>query len=151
MFGPVVFHGYGQTGAGTISMATPFDVPGSVGFPPEAVDVQVRGSDGTPLPAAEVFTDGWVHTRDLGHLDADGRLYLSGRTRDVIIVNAGLHYAGPIERLLATHLGAGCAPARITAIDEAPLAPSGKPDKRLLRPTHAQPAETDPALTRALK
>ncbi|MEX5633689.1 class I adenylate-forming enzyme family protein [Parafrankia sp. FMc2] len=213
VLGPVVFHGYGQTEAGTISMATPFDVPGSVGFPPEAVDVQVRASDGTPLPAgesgelfvrtpaqavgywadpaqtAEVFTDGWVRTRDLGHLDADGRLYLSGRTRDVIIVNAGLHYAGPIERLLATHpdvaeayvvgapdentgeavhafvvpvagrdpdpaalrtlvtthLGADCAPATITTIDEAPLAPSGKPDKRLLRPTHAQPTGVGPA------
>ncbi|GAA1742048.1 long-chain fatty acid--CoA ligase [Luedemannella helvata] len=127
VLGPVVFHGYGQTETGMISMAGPSDVSGSVGHPPDAVDVVVRGPDGAPVPAgvdgelfvrtpaqaigywadpaetAEVFTDGWVRTRDLGHLDADGRLYLTGRTRDVIIVNANLYYAGPIERVLAGH------------------------------------------------
>ena len=127
VLGPVVFHGYGQTETGMISMAGPSDVSGSVGHPPDAVDIVVRGPDGAPLSAgvdgelfvrtpaqaigywadpaetAEVFTDGWVRTRDLGHLDAEGRLHLSGRTRDVIIVNANLYYAGPIERVLAGH------------------------------------------------
>ncbi|MGQ4445567.1 long-chain fatty acid--CoA ligase, partial [Streptomyces violaceoruber] len=51
----------------------------------------------------EVFVDGWVRTRDLGSLDARGRLWLSGRIRDVVIVDANVHYAGPIERLLARH------------------------------------------------
>ena len=200
VLGPVVFHGYGQTETGTISMATPFDAPGSVGVPPDVIDVEVRDPAGAVVPAgvdgelyvrtpaqargywadpaetAAVFVDGWVRTRDLGHRDAAGRLYLTGRTRDVIIVNANLHYAGPIERVLATHpdvaeayvvgapseetgeavhafvvpagrtpdfaalralvagqLGEGCVPSAITLIDEPPLAPSGKPDKRLLR------------------
>ncbi|QFY13038.1 AMP-binding protein [Nonomuraea phyllanthi] len=125
VLGPVVFHGYGQTETGTISMATPSDVPPSVGFPPDVIDVEIRDPDGVPVPAgtdgelyvrtpaqaigywadpaetAEVFAGGWVRTRDLGHFDDDGRLYLVGRTRDVIIVNANLHYAGPIERALA--------------------------------------------------
>ncbi|ONI91780.1 AMP-dependent synthetase [Actinosynnema sp. ALI-1.44] len=127
VLGPVVFHGYGQTETGAISIATPFDVPGSVGFPPDAVDVEARGEDGEPVPSgvdgelyvrtpaqasgywadpaetATVFVDGWVRTRDIGHFDADGRLYLTGRARDVIIVNANLYYAGPIERVLAAH------------------------------------------------
>ncbi|MFC0112163.1 class I adenylate-forming enzyme family protein [Kibdelosporangium aridum] len=127
VLGPVVFHGYGQTETGMISMTTPFDVPGSVGFPPDVIDVEIRDDNGEPVPpgadgelyvrtpsqaagywadpaeTAEVFVDGWVRTRDLGHFDADGRLYLVGRARDVIIVNANLYYAGPIERVLATH------------------------------------------------
>jgi acyl-CoA synthetase (AMP-forming)/AMP-acid ligase II len=47
--------------------------------------------------------DGWLNTRDLGHLDDSGFLHLAGRTRDVIMVNAMVVYAGPIERVLATH------------------------------------------------
>ncbi|MEU4745153.1 long-chain fatty acid--CoA ligase, partial [Actinosynnema sp. NPDC023658] len=127
VLGPVVFHGYGQTETGTIAMATPADPPGSVGVPPEAVRVEVRDERGLPVPAgvdgelfvrtptqagsywadpvrsAEVFVDGWVRTRDLGHLDDGGHLYLTGRTRDVVIVNANLHYAGPIERVITEH------------------------------------------------
>ncbi|PSL55925.1 acyl-CoA synthetase (AMP-forming)/AMP-acid ligase II [Saccharothrix carnea] len=203
VLGPVVFHGYGQTETGMIAMATPADPPGTVGRPPAAVRVEIRAADGTPVPpgvdgelfvrtpaqadaywgdavrSAEVFAGGWVRTRDLGHFDADGHLRLTGRTRDVVIVNANLHYAGPIERVIAEHpdvaeayvvavpdedtgeavhafvvptgdrppdldalralvtarLGAACAPVRVTAIAEPPLAPSGKPDKRLLSPT----------------
>ncbi|MET9357742.1 class I adenylate-forming enzyme family protein [Streptomyces sp. NPDC006617] len=125
VLGPVVFHGYGQTETGMISMATPADPPGSLGVPP--VDLEVRGPSGRPVPADtegeifvrtpsqgagywgqpalsdEVFVDGWVRTRDLGSLDARGRLWLSGRVRDVVIVDANVHYAGPIERLLARH------------------------------------------------
>lgn len=200
VLGPVLFHGYGQTETGMIAMATPADPPGTVGTPPAAVRVEVRDENGVVVPdgvdgelfvrtpgqagaywgdperSAEVFTGGWVRTRDLGHLDADGRLHLTGRTRDVVIVNANLHYAGPIEQVIAEHadvaeayvvavpdedtgeavhafvvpsggrtpdlaalralvtarLGAACAPARMTVIAEPPLAPSGKPDKRLL-------------------
>ncbi|GAB3440361.1 class I adenylate-forming enzyme family protein [Actinophytocola sediminis] len=188
VLGPVVFHGYGQTETGTIALATPADPPGSVGFPLVELScrddgelfvrapAQADGYWGDQEQSAAVFADGWVRTRDLGHLDADGRLYLSGRTRDVVIVNANLHYVGPIERVIAEHrdvaeayvvavpdedtgeavhafvvpagarrpdltelralvtarLGAACAPAHLTVITEPPVAPSGKPDKRLL-------------------
>lgn len=189
VLGPVVFHGYGQTETGMISMATPSDPPGTVGTPP--VDVEFRDGEiyvrtpaqaccywGNPEESAEVFVNGWVRTRDLGHVDADGHLHLTGRARDVVIVNANLHHAGPIEEVLAEHpdvaeayvvavpdddtgeavhafvvprhdrepalaelralvtarLGAACAPVRVTAIAEPPLAPSGKPDKRQLIP-----------------
>ncbi|MGW7518630.1 class I adenylate-forming enzyme family protein [Streptomyces sp. NPDC054796] len=123
--GPVVFHGYGQTETGMISMAAPGEPPGSLGVPP--VELEIRDASGRPVqqgtegelfvrtpaqcsgywrePAltAEVFSDGWVRTRDLGRLDASGRLWLTGRARDVIIVDANVYYAGPVERLLAVH------------------------------------------------
>ncbi|MGQ4489268.1 fatty acid--CoA ligase family protein [Streptomyces sp. 372A] len=125
VLGPVVFHGYGQTETGMISMATPGEPPGSLGVPP--VDLEIRDASGRPVPpgtdgelfartpsqshgywqepalTADVFSGGWVRTRDLGHLDASGRLWLTGRTRDVIIVNANVYYAGPVERLLSSH------------------------------------------------
>ncbi|EGG43292.1 class I adenylate-forming enzyme family protein [Streptomyces griseoaurantiacus] len=125
VLGPVVFHGYGQTETGMISMATPEEPAGSLGVPP--VDLEIRDPSGLPVPpgtdgelfvrtpaqgcgywrepalSAEVFTGGWVRTRDLGRLDASGRLWLTGRVRDVIIVNANVYYAGPVERLLAGH------------------------------------------------
>ncbi|MGW6442570.1 class I adenylate-forming enzyme family protein [Lentzea sp. NPDC055074] len=190
VLGPVLFHGYGQTETGMISMATPHDPPGTVGRPPVEVELrdgelfvrtpgQAGGYWGDAEESAEVFVDGWVRTRDLGRFDAFGYLRLTGRARDVVIVYANLHHVGPIEQVLAEHpdvaeayvvavpdddtgeavhafvvpkadrvpeleelrtlvtgrLGAACAPAKVTAISEPPVAPSGKPDKRELRRT----------------
>jgi fatty-acyl-CoA synthase len=128
VLGPVVFHGYGQTETGMIAMATPAEllsdpaVLATVGRPPKAVDLSIRDAAGRPAtegelfvrtpaqataywadPAetAEVFTGGWVRTRDLARLDANGYLHLIGRVRDVIIVDANLVYAGAVERVLS--------------------------------------------------
>jgi o-succinylbenzoate---CoA ligase len=43
------------------------------------------GYDGEPERTAEVLRDGWLHTHDLGDVDADGRLRIAGRVDDVII------------------------------------------------------------------
>ena len=122
VLGPVVFHGYGQTETGMITMVTPAEMlasataPASVGRPPAVTGLSIRDGElyvRTPSQAsgywkdpeetAEVFTGGWVRTRDLARLGDDGYLYLLGRIRDVIIVNANLVHAGPIERVLAAH------------------------------------------------
>lgn len=44
-----------------------------------------EGYDGEPDRTAAALRDGWFHTDDLGHLDADGRLHVDGRADDVII------------------------------------------------------------------
>ncbi|WP_436535086.1 class I adenylate-forming enzyme family protein [Actinoplanes sp. HUAS TT8] len=115
VLGPVVFHGYGQTETGMIAMATPDDPPDSVGRPPSVTSLRFTDGElyvrtpaqassywGDPEESARVFTDGWVRTRDLATLGDDGCLRLLGRARDVIIVQATLVYAGPIERALAS-------------------------------------------------
>jgi acyl-coenzyme A synthetase/AMP-(fatty) acid ligase len=127
VLGPVVFHGYGQTEAGMIAMGTPADPPGTVGFPSDTVNLEIRDPRGALVPeggegelfvrtpgqsrgywadpelTAEVYVDGWIRTRDLGLLDDDGRLRITGRARDVVIVDAAVHYIGPIERAVAEH------------------------------------------------
>ncbi|MCC6658332.1 MAG: AMP-binding protein [Rhodocyclaceae bacterium] len=50
------------------------------------------GPDGHP---ASPWQDGWFHTNDLGHLDADGFVYLTGRKSDII--NRGGHKISPVE------------------------------------------------------
>ena len=50
------------------------------------------GPDGRP---ASPMQDGWFHTNDLGHLDADGFVYLTGRSSDII--NRGGHKISPVE------------------------------------------------------
>ncbi|WFE25557.1 AMP-binding protein [Solwaraspora sp. WMMD791] len=216
VLGPVVYHGYGQTETGLISLITPAEtaaVPArraSVGRPAEMVRTQLRDSFGNPVPVggegelfvrtpgqaagywadpaetAAVFVDGWVRTRDLARFDDDGYLYLLGRTRDVIIVNADIRYAGPIERVLASdpavaeayvvgrpdeqtgeavhafvvpatserpdptaladlvagRLGEASRPRTVTFIDAVPVGPSGKPDKRQLRPPGASQVQS---------
>jgi len=118
--GPMVWQGYGQGEAGVISMLTPEDIVAghvaSVGRPLPAVEVAIRDGEvcvrsphmmsgywNDPEQTADVLRDGWLHTRDLGYLDADGLLHLTGRARDVIMVNAEVCYAGAIERVLAGH------------------------------------------------
>ncbi|MFL6077882.1 MAG: class I adenylate-forming enzyme family protein [Mycobacteriales bacterium] len=117
--GPVVYQGYGQTEAGLISLLSADDIHAgrgldSVGRPLVEVAVRdgeiwVRGPNqmtgywNDPAETAAVLRDGWLRTRDLGHLDGDGYLHLAGRSRDIVIVNAVVCYAGPIERVLADH------------------------------------------------
>ena len=64
---------------------------------------QMKGYWSDPAETRDVLRDGWIRTRDLGHVDDNGYLFLVGRTRDIVLVNAMVVYAGPIERVLASH------------------------------------------------
>ncbi len=53
-----------------------------------------------PEDTARILRDGWLWTGDVGHLDADGYLYLTGRSREMI--KTGAHRVSPweIEQLI---------------------------------------------------
>jgi long-chain acyl-CoA synthetase len=50
---------------------------------------------------ARALKDGWLHTGDLGHLDQDGYLYLSGRKDDLIVLSTAKKvYPADLENLI---------------------------------------------------
>ncbi|MEW5990753.1 MAG: AMP-binding protein [Chloroflexota bacterium] len=115
--GVTVLQGYGSTETGTGTCTTLDDhVPGTVGRPPRGIElriaddgeVQFRGPTlfhgywNRPDLTAETYTpDGWYQTGDIGHLDAGGRLILSGRKKDIIVLPNGFNvYPEDIENAL---------------------------------------------------
>jgi acyl-CoA synthetase (AMP-forming)/AMP-acid ligase II len=62
-------------------------------------EILLRGSSLTPgyfeneEENERRFRDGWFHTGDLGMLDDEGRLFVTGRIKDLIIVNGKNYYA----------------------------------------------------------
>lgn len=69
-----------------------------------------------PEETAEVFAGGWLHTGDVGRVDADGFLTITGRSKDMII-SGGLNvYPKEIEEVLYT-LG-GVAEAAVVGVPD---------------------------------
>jgi acyl-CoA synthetase (AMP-forming)/AMP-acid ligase II len=60
---------------------------------------------GVPDDEQPVDADGWLHTGDLGVLDAEGRLRVVGRTKDVVIRGGENVSAGYVEDALKAHPG----------------------------------------------
>ena len=60
------------------------------------------GGRNAPEATAAAFTeDGWYKTGDIGHLDSEGRLILSGRSKDIIVLPNGFNvYPEDIENAL---------------------------------------------------
>jgi long-chain acyl-CoA synthetase len=125
--GFLVIQGYGLTEtAPIVSLNHPFAArKGSVGKALAGVEVRIapdgeilvrgdnvtRGYYGAGRETAEAFEDGWLHTGDIGELDADGRLSVRGRKKEMIVTPEGLNvFPEDVERVLAEQPGiADCA------------------------------------------
>lgn len=56
-----------------------------------------------PAANARAFRDGWFRTGDLGHLDAEGFLYITGRASDMYISGGSNVYPREVEEAILEH------------------------------------------------
>jgi long-chain acyl-CoA synthetase len=152
--GFLVVQGYGLTEtAPIVTLNHPLHAKrGAVGKPIAGVEIRiaddgeilVRGDNVTtgyynaPEATREAFKDGWFHTGDIGELDADGRLLIKGRKKEMIVTPEGLNvFPEDVERALNDQPGVldsavigapvpGSAAERVQAILR--LAPGTDPD-----------------------
>ncbi len=58
-----------------------------------------------PEANAKAFRDGWFRTGDLGHMDEEGFVYITGRASDMYISGGSNIYPREIEEKILTHPG----------------------------------------------
>jgi long-chain acyl-CoA synthetase len=111
-----ILQGYGATETCIVSANRPGNNQvGSVGLPFEGIEVAIaedgeillrgpnvmRGYYGHPEETASVLTDKWFATGDVGHVDKQGRLYITDRKKDLFKLSNGKYVAPQqIESLL---------------------------------------------------
>ncbi len=118
---------FGQTEGSPITCLTPADhalasagrpaLLQSVGRPVPGLDLRIDAPDETG--AGEVLAraghlslpgpDGWLRTGDIGRQDADGYLYLVGRTHDRVVRGGENVYPAEVEQVLQRHPGVAAA------------------------------------------
>jgi long-chain acyl-CoA synthetase len=127
--GVVLLEGYGLTESSpvvSVNRDAATQKVGSVGLPLRGVElaVQREGRLAPPLTVGEVLVrgpstmagyhaapeltartleQGWLHTRDLGYLDEDGYLFLTGRLLPMAITGGFNIYPAELERVLLGH------------------------------------------------
>ncbi len=125
--GLMVLEGYGLT---ETSAGSTLNIPGaikigSVGKPVFGTEVHIaddgevllrghhifKGYWNNPDATAEAITsDGWFHSGDVGRLDEDGYLYITGRKKELLVTSAGKNVAPNVleDRLRATPIISQC-------------------------------------------
>jgi len=63
----------------------------------------MKGYYNNPQATAEAINNGWLHTGDIGKVDKDGYLYITGRKKPVIILKGQNIYSHDVEEILCTH------------------------------------------------
>jgi long-chain acyl-CoA synthetase len=127
--GSEILEGYGCTESGAVISVNPPGAsrPGSAGLPIPGYQVLIRddndadvppGTEGeicvradgvmagywnSPAETAATLRGGWLHTGDIGRLDADGYLYVLDRKKDLIIRGGFNVFPRDVEDVLLQH------------------------------------------------
>ncbi|MGA9360745.1 MAG: AMP-binding protein [Mycobacterium sp.] len=129
--GAAVLNSYGMTEGGHATFAMDPEGartrPGAVGRPAPPVEVRIVDDEGKALPIGEtgevitrnprghreyyrnpeatarMWEGGWLHTGDLGYLDADGYLYIVGRKKEMVVRGGMNIHADDVEAVLQAH------------------------------------------------
>jgi fatty-acyl-CoA synthase len=126
-FGDILYNLYGSTEVAWASIATPADLraaPGTAGIPPRGTLVRLfddqnqevePGRTGRIFVTNEMLFDGYtgggnkasiagmLSTGDVGHFDAEGRLFVEGRDDEMIVSGGENVFPAEVEDLLARH------------------------------------------------
>ncbi|MGB3727745.1 MAG: AMP-binding protein [Thermodesulfobacteriota bacterium] len=116
-----IAEGYGLTETSAVATLTSPDIPnpGSAGSPLPGTEVKIYKTDETGTgeiclrgpnimrgyykneeATNEMIKDGWLHSGDLGHLDSDNNVFITGRAKEVIVLPSGKNiYPEDVENL----------------------------------------------------
>ena len=121
VLGMPIYEGYGLTETAPVLTVNPLQRSrkGSAGKPLPGVEIRIfhpdkegigeiiaqsrslmEGYYNNPTATEAVIKEGWFHTGDLGWVDADGYVYVTGRIKDVIVTGAGKNvYPADLEAI----------------------------------------------------
>ena len=131
--GTTLIEGYGLTETAPAATANPLNLgeySGSIGVPMPSTDIEIRDDADRPLPVGEtgeicirgpqvmagywqrpdetakvLGPDGFLHTGDIGVMDAKGFIRIVDRKKDMIIVSGFKVFPNEIEQVVAMHPG----------------------------------------------
>ena len=66
-------------------------------------DLVMKGYYKQPDKTAETIIDGWLHTGDVGNIDAEGYLHITDRKKDMIISGGFNVYPSEVEQVIWSH------------------------------------------------